>query len=485
MTEPAETEHDFYEVPKAFQERLLRFLNKSSGEHLVGLQISIASPEAFYVTVVGEGRPSYGVRLEDALNDALGSRASRKVMSRDFEKRVHDWLTRERATLSLTAMGDDFVVTINAARGSATAADRDLEVAMVFAEDELDTQVAQGEFESPALPPHELSENAPPARGHARQRPTYEHPQSAGRIIEREEARTRREERPFDPEARRERYARPHHFAVNERRQRGIYAGTAAAEDDYVVYRHGSSGYFFVDHVERGGRHTMVGYARGYEDIEHALEEAAKDAHQRGTQSAVVFVRLPDGDLHQVGSTLPARHMGRFKNQPRFEWSGRGDEERRRREGLAWLERRFTPAMRANTEAYERRGSPPPRHPAREDILREVMLGDTGFRLMTWDTHRQSRGKHMLGYAFSAPWHETLFVGEDFGASPMHAIDSDETLRALLGFLTLRPGDTDREHFASYTEGQMRFAEENAEELSMFAMEPDEGFEPPPLVDVA
>jgi hypothetical protein len=59
-----------------------------------------------------------------------------------------------------------------------------------------------------------------------------------------------------------------------------------------------------------------------------------------------------------------------------------------------------------------------------------------------------------------------LFAGKDFSPSPMHAIDSRDTIAGLMGFLTLRPGDTDRAYFADYTPVQIAFAETHAESLS-------------------
>jgi len=91
------------------------------------------------------------------------------------------------------------------------------------------------------------------------------------------------------------------------------------------------------------------------------------------------------------------------------------------------------------------------------------------FRLQTWDTYRtDSYGKTIIRYRFdilpggpAVP----LFSGEDFACSPMYAIDSDRCIAALLSFLTLRPGDTDREYFDNYTPEQMTFATEHAESL--------------------
>jgi len=58
-----------------------------------------------------------------------------------------------------------------------------------------------------------------------------------------------------------------------------------------------------------------------------------------------------------------------------------------------------------------------------------------------------------------------LFTGTDFKCSPMDAEDSDESVEALMGFLTLRRGDTDAEYFKDYTAEQIEFTETHAESL--------------------
>jgi hypothetical protein len=120
---------------------------------------------------------------------------------------------------------------------------------------------------------------------------------------------------------------------------------------------------------------------------------------------------------------------------------------------------------------------PPPAGDDRN--IRDVDLD--GYRLRTWDTYTSDRwGKSILGYALYAPGErKPLFIGEDFDCSPQHTIDSDECLRALLGFLTLRPGDTDAEYFEEYTAEQRAFAEGDAEDLQQWAE--DDG---PAFVDV-
>ena len=91
------------------------------------------------------------------------------------------------------------------------------------------------------------------------------------------------------------------------------------------------------------------------------------------------------------------------------------------------------------------------------------------FTLQTWDTGQTIMdGKNRLAYRLSS--HEdgntdVLFDGSDFGCSPCHAIDSDDTCAGIMGFLTLRPGDTDPEYFEDYTEAQLEYADQHAETL--------------------
>lgn len=82
--------------------------------------------------------------------------------------------------------------------------------------------------------------------------------------------------------------------------------------------------------------------------------------------------------------------------------------------------------------------------------------------LEIWDTGRIAGGslfsKMRLSYCFSSPEGEVIFEGDDFGCAPLHDPASDDAARALLGFLTLKPGDVEKEYFDSYTPQQLRFA---------------------------
>ncbi len=76
---------------------------------------------------------------------------------------------------------------------------------------------------------------------------------------------------------------------------------------------------------------------------------------------------------------------------------------------------------------------------------------------------------HVTPHPDTAQMGKEIFRGEDFCGSPLHADDSNETLRSLMTFLTLRPGDTDADYFADYTPEQLAFADEHAEALGIEA----------------
>ncbi len=88
-----------------------------------------------------------------------------------------------------------------------------------------------------------------------------------------------------------------------------------------------------------------------------------------------------------------------------------------------------------------------------------------------WDCQRAYRGgpQWQIGYRLvlrepgKAP--VVLFEATDFGCSPCHAIDSNKCVASLMGFLTVRRGDTDSEYFEAYTQAQLDFAEQYAESL--------------------
>jgi hypothetical protein len=116
------------------------------------------------------------------------------------------------------------------------------------------------------------------------------------------------------------------------------------------------------------------------------------------------------------------------------------------------------------------------------DIIRRCVfkpyrkgMGPT-FSLTMWDTGEEWDGKWLLGYRLTMTERlsqhprdvirTVVFEGEDFGCSPQHGIDSDASVAALMGFLTLRPGDTDADYFANYTLAQRDYCALHAEALA-------------------
>jgi hypothetical protein len=88
-----------------------------------------------------------------------------------------------------------------------------------------------------------------------------------------------------------------------------------------------------------------------------------------------------------------------------------------------------------------------------------------------WDTgRRDERGQTVIAYELRHA-DTTIFQGEDFAGSPLHADDSDATVGSLVGFLALRSGDTDADYFERYNATQIEWVDRNGEELGLIAHE--------------
>jgi hypothetical protein len=107
-----------------------------------------------------------------------------------------------------------------------------------------------------------------------------------------------------------------------------------------------------------------------------------------------------------------------------------------------------------------------------EDLIRTWEAD--GFKLELYDTYQAHHGKAVLAFRFSDGG-QLVFQGEEYGCSPLHAIDGDESVAGLLAFLSLRPGDTDREYFANYTPEQIAWVQSGrAETLACLQSELEE-----------
>jgi hypothetical protein len=168
----------------------------------------------------------------------------------------------------------------------------------------------------------------------------------------------------------------------------------------------------------------------------------------------------------QRGREMTEQEEERELQRAIAEYEGMSESEKRsarERQRLSRMGFAVNPSTRYDEESLLR------------DVRLEVMKGRV-FRLRMWDSGgRDERGVTTIAYRFeqTQPKAEAgvIFEDADFHGSPMHADDSDETVRGLLTFLTLKPGDTDKEYFDDYTEEQMAFAMADGESLSMYSFD--------------
>jgi len=111
-------------------------------------------------------------------------------------------------------------------------------------------------------------------------------------------------------------------------------------------------------------------------------------------------------------------------------------------------------------------------------VLRNVTIGDTGVRVLTWETGKMfPTGQSKIGYALyrNPRCRKPLFAGEDIGVSPMHTIDGDMSLAGVLSFLTVKPNTTDADYFEGYTKAQLDWCGGDvAEEIKMLVSDFEE-----------
>lgn len=100
---------------------------------------------------------------------------------------------------------------------------------------------------------------------------------------------------------------------------KGIYSGTAAQEDDYVIWRHGTSGLYHVDRVGRSGK-SVRSIGKPASSLKTAVAEVRKEALRRGYTSGLIFEMRPgEDDLRQIGQVKRGTGMDFESNARRPE----------------------------------------------------------------------------------------------------------------------------------------------------------------------
>jgi hypothetical protein len=92
------------------------------------------------------------------------------------------------------------------------------------------------------------------------------------------------------------------------------------------------------------------------------------------------------------------------------------------------------------------------------------------------------KGGDFVSYEFFIGNNESaapLFTGEDYKPSPLHDIDSIESVVNLLGFLTVPIGGAEKEYFEKYTAAQLDWANSiDCETLGAMVADYEAGEEP-------
>jgi hypothetical protein len=79
-------------------------------------------------------------------------------------------------------------------------------------------------------------------------------------------------------------------------------------------------------------------------------------------------------------------------------------------------------------------------------------------------------GHTPIGYRF---FHngQLIFQSDDITVPPDQSLDGDQTVRGVLGFLALRPGNVEPDYFAGYTPSQPAWRDQHAEDLEALLAE--------------
>jgi hypothetical protein len=110
-----------------------------------------------------------------------------------------------------------------------------------------------------------------------------------------------------------------------------------------------------------------------------------------------------------------------------------------------------------------------------QSLMREWTRGP--FRLELHELGEPGRwlqdGKTPIGYRF---YHhdQLVFESDDIAVPAGQTLDGDQTVRGVLGFLALRPGDVEADYFRGYTPTQLAWRDQHAEDLAGLLAEWDD-----------
>ena len=102
-----------------------------------------------------------------------------------------------------------------------------------------------------------------------------------------------------------------------------------------------------------------------------------------------------------------------------------------------------------------------------------------GLTVLLWPSDKPAAEGRNLRYqffdsTFDANGEIPIFDGDDYCIPSSHEAFSLGAIEGILGFLSLRDGDTDDEYFDEYSERQLQWRDTRAEEAELYQLELEE-----------
>ena len=107
--------------------------------------------------------------------------------------------------------------------------------------------------------------------------------------------------------------------------------------------------------------------------------------------------------------------------------------------------------------------------------IHKFPVGKTVY-LMALHYYENKGDRRKVGYTFGRENAPAIFSGLQYSPSPLYSPEGYDSAIGLLGFLTLKKGDTDEDYFDDYTPEQLAFSQSmDCEELAVLVSDHEEG----------
>lgn len=127
-------DYTLFDIDPRFQEALLKWLSKKP--HGVIVDIGPGRGESMFEVTCDPGGVVETDSFELALREAMGSKARSRAIAPELEALVHEFMSKMNAHITFGGTKDVFNVMVQNADATGKATDEDLELALVFAEED-------------------------------------------------------------------------------------------------------------------------------------------------------------------------------------------------------------------------------------------------------------------------------------------------------------------------------------------------------------